>query len=260
MFFWYRDAVVCYTYLADVAYNGHPSAASPSGHLERIERDIRRSRWFTRGWTLQELLVPRRLEFYSQDWKLLGSRKQFADAISSMTRTGRPFLLGRDLELASIAQKMSWAATRRITRAGDVAYCLLGIFDVNMPLIYGEGAKAFQRLQETLCTTYPMDPSLFAWGKIVDTTTTGATADEFFRTKVLPWKPDQEYSRLRGLLARSPLDFFDSHSIQHRGVSLHRRELLPLAAPPGRFPGLCRERNRPARVSAAPGCKEPGPA
>jgi hypothetical protein len=82
--------------------------------------------------------------------------------ISSITRIGRNFLDGEIIELASIAQKMSWAATRQTTRSEDQAYCLLGIFDINMPLLYGERHKAFQRLQEPLLTTYSEDHSLLA--------------------------------------------------------------------------------------------------
>jgi len=125
-----------------------------------------KSRWFTRGWTLQELLAPPVVRFYSAHWVFLGSRDVLGSQITDITRIDRDFLQGRDLRLASIAQRMSWAALRETSRREDIAYCLLGIFDIHMPLLYGEGTKAFIRLQEEIMKSV-FDYSLFAWG-IVD--------------------------------------------------------------------------------------------
>jgi hypothetical protein len=206
MFKWYRSADVCYAYLDDV-----PSASCKS--QEAKEDKIRNSRWFTRGWTLQELLAPREVLFYSQDWDLLGSRTEFADLISSVTRIQRRFLGTQDLNLASIAQKMSWAATRRTTRLEDQAYSLLGIVDVNMPLIYGEGSKAFQRLQETLIKVYPEDLSVFAWGNAVVGMPSDVSPEVARSTAPIPWKPPPANPILTGLLAPSPDDFAKSGNI-----------------------------------------------
>lgn len=157
MYAWYREAHVCYAYLSDVP------------DIERSERDslrlFRESRWFTRGWTLQELIAPRGLIFYSQSWKKIGDRsdKFLLGTISGITGIPTSILTGKDtLHQISLAKKMSWAARRVTTRVEDVAYCLLGIFDVNMPLLYGEGTKAFTRLQEEIIET-SNDHTIFCW-------------------------------------------------------------------------------------------------
>lgn len=156
MYTWYRGAEVCYAYLSDV----------PELDVEQEDplRLFRQSRWFHRGWTLQELIGPRQMVFYSQTWTRIGDRSQFlAGAISSVTGIEVSLLQGRtDLHEVSIAKKMSWAATRQTSRVEDVAYCLLGIFDVNIPLLYGEGSKAFIRLQEEIIRT-SNDHTIFCW-------------------------------------------------------------------------------------------------
>ncbi|KAG7063824.1 HET domain-containing protein [Colletotrichum scovillei] len=156
MFRWYQEAGICLAYLSDVVY-------SEPGDDE-CKTSLAGSRWFTRGWTLQELLAPLSLDFYSQDWTRLGSRTLFRSAIEKTTGIERNYLSGeRRLDSASVAERMSWASQRITTRVEDTAYCLLGIFDINMPLIYGEGIKAFQRLQEAIIRDND-DQSIFAWG------------------------------------------------------------------------------------------------
>lgn len=151
MFRWYQDAVACYVYLSDVP--SQPDLLQFSC-----------SRWFSRGWTLQELLAPPSLTFYSRRWKRLGTRRSLRDEISEITSIHRDALSGRihDIKQFSIAQKMSWAASRQTTRKEDIAYCLMGLFGVNMPLLYGEGEQAFIRLQEKIMED-SVDQSLFAW-------------------------------------------------------------------------------------------------
>ncbi|KAK4575370.1 hypothetical protein LTR86_001224 [Recurvomyces mirabilis] len=147
MYAWYAHAAVCYVYLSDV-----PAQASLSG-----------SKWFTRGWTLQELLAPRNVAFYDQNWSFLGTKETLCDDLGAVTRIDRHMLLGeRTLETYSIAQRMSWAADRETTRIEDRAYSLLGLFDINMPMLYGEGEKAFLRLQEEIIK-YSDDHTIFAW-------------------------------------------------------------------------------------------------
>lgn len=138
MFQWYKKSEMCIAYLSDVSV--------PQG---KSEDAIFKARWWTRGWTLQELIAPSELRFYSSTWQDLGSKMEWVKAISQ--QIGIPIgALQGDLSMtvASAAQKFSWAAKRQTTRIEDEAYCLLGIFDVNMPLLYGEGSKAFRRLQE----------------------------------------------------------------------------------------------------------------
>ncbi|KAH9909538.1 HET-domain-containing protein, partial [Xylariomycetidae sp. FL2044] len=164
MFAWYRDSAVCYAYLADVE-------AKRAGSLER-------SRWFTRGWTLQELLAPKQVVFFDLAWRYMGDRKELAGKISAITRIHIGALHDRStIHDFSIAQRMSWAADRHTTREEDIAYCLLGIFDINMPLLYGEGLKAFRRLQEEIIKVSD-DQSILAW-ELVDSSSslqTGALA------------------------------------------------------------------------------------
>jgi hypothetical protein len=109
-----------------------------------ISNDLERSRWFTRGWTLQKLLAPVYIEFYAQGWHRLGSRTRLVDRLVRATNIEKRFLLDRQLIFsASIATKFSWASLRQTTRAEDMAYCLLGLVDVNMPMLYGKGHRAF---------------------------------------------------------------------------------------------------------------------
>ena len=154
MYAWYGQADVCYAYLADVPTN------------EDHEKDgscFRKSRWFTRGWTLQELLAPRHLVFLSENWKLLGSKFALMELVHRTTNVSPEALLEpRSLDKFSVAQRLSWAAKRETTRVEDRAYSLLGIFDINIPILYGEGERAFRRLQEEIMRRIP-DQTLFAW-------------------------------------------------------------------------------------------------
>jgi hypothetical protein len=155
MFRWYRNALVCLVYLADVPTN--------LGQDE-MESKIRKSNWFERGWTLQELLAPQSVKFFNQCWEFLFDKTEKRDLIKEITCIDVHVLLDRDmLDVTGTAKKMSWAASRTTTRKEDLAYCLLGIFDVNMPLLYGEGDKAFVRLQEEIIRQSG-DLSIFAWG------------------------------------------------------------------------------------------------
>lgn len=158
MFKWYQDAEICYAFLSDVS----TSTRAPTTSRQDLHK-ITASQWFTRGWTLQELIAPRAVHFYSQQWDFLGSRNAAAEAIQLATGISTRALLGQDLLGISIYQRMRWASTRTTTRPEDMAYCLLGIFDVNIPLLYGEGKKkAFQRLQEEILRK-STDLSLFLW-------------------------------------------------------------------------------------------------
>lgn len=164
MFNWYGDAEICYAYLSDVL---------GSGDVDQKLRDFAKSRWFKRGWTLQELIAPTIVVFFAQDWSVIGSRSSllgtiaqttsidrafFSDGLLSVSRTSNHNRLGQ----YSVAQKMSWASKRDTTRVEDKAYCLLGIFGVNLPLLYGEGKMAFIRLQEEIMKR-SSDHSIFAW-------------------------------------------------------------------------------------------------
>jgi hypothetical protein len=148
MFAWYRDADICYVYLADVP---------PVMPNEALEGDsvFNSSRWFTRGWTLQELVAPSTVVFYSNLWTLIGTKSSLSRQISVITGIDVRCVMNQEaLGSYSISQRMSWASQRVTTREEDMAYCLMGIFDLNMPLLYGEGRKAFRRLQEEIIRLY----------------------------------------------------------------------------------------------------------
>ncbi|PMD63972.1 HET-domain-containing protein [Hyaloscypha bicolor E] len=153
MFRWYREADICYAYLDDVCSSEDPAQASSS---------FQSSRWFTRGWTLQELLAPYEVAFLAKDWKEIGTKQSLSSIISGRTKIDEFTLVNCTWDHASIACKMSWASSRNTTRVEDKAYSLMGLFDVNMPLIYGEGRKAFYRLQLEIMKMSD-DQSIFAW-------------------------------------------------------------------------------------------------
>jgi hypothetical protein len=119
--------------------------------------------------TLQELLAPSDVVIYDTAWQLIGTRDELAANIADITKINASYLRtdASDFTNPSIAEKMSWASTRQTKRIEDTAYCLLGIFDVNMPLLYGEGAKAFYRLQEEIMKQ-SNDQSTFIWSQTSD--------------------------------------------------------------------------------------------
>lgn len=162
MFRWYELAKRCFAYLADV---------SASEHLSVEGSSFRRCRWFKRGWTLQELLAPIEVAFYDKDWKPISTRENIGGLIVVITGIRPRYLsnayrregIYHTLSTVSVAERMSWMYKRETTRPEDLAYCLLGIFDINMPMLYGEGSKAFQRLQEEIMKKSD-DNTLLSWG------------------------------------------------------------------------------------------------
>jgi hypothetical protein len=182
MYRWYKEAQVCIAYLADV-----PSEDSPRSLYSALAM----SRWFTRGWTLQELIAPPTVKFYGRDWREIGTKWSLQKIISEVTGIPVEVLTTGDLRDISVAQRMSWASRRETTRHEDLAYCLMGLFDVNMPILYGEGERAFTRLQEEIINI-SNDHSLFAWQALKD-----SLSDRIYR----------------GLLADFPSDFVHSSQI-----------------------------------------------
>ena len=161
MFHYYSCSDVCYVYLHDV-----PSGCDPTSPGSAFTQ----SRWYKRGWTLQELLAPKNVVFMAQDWSYLGTKYGLADVLEQNIYNIPPARVLRfetDMSEMSVAQRMSWAAYRTTTRVEDEAYSLFGLFGVNMPTLYGEGRNAFYRLQEAIMNTSP-DTSLLAWLGILD--------------------------------------------------------------------------------------------
>lgn len=189
MYQWYADAKVCYVHLGDIQLSA-----------VRLEMTfLARSAWFTRGWTLQELIAPNNVVFFVQDWTSIGTKHDLSSTISTITGIDEEILMGtKRPQETSIARRMSWASHRETTRKEDIAYCLLGLFDVSIPLLYGEGDKAFFRLQEEIMKNSD-DQTLFAWH--------ACSPKDVQDIVHLDLKP------VSGLLALSPAQFADSADI-----------------------------------------------
>lgn len=204
MFQLYASSVICYAYLSDLDPDGGVDAENQTSQFAR-------SRWFRRAWTLQELIAPKNVEFYDRDWNSRGTKEDLSRAISAITGIDGDVL--RDSSALSqipVARRMSWAAGRETTRLEDNAYSLLGIFDVNMPMLYGEGEKAFIRLQEEIAKE-TNDLTLFAWQAVkTNEEDSGRPASQ----------------KYRGILAKSPAEFANSGDVVPRSDHKFNEEFV----------------------------------
>lgn len=230
MFRWYQRAEVCYVYLSDLEAPTPPEQ-QPRGSEQQQQQVLIRSsaehcRWFTRSWTLQELIAPPHIDFFDQNWTLCFTKAAASEALSLITGISVDILQHeRDLSTVSVAQKMSWAATRQSTRIEDAAYSLLGIFGIHMPMLYGEEGMAFQRLQTEIIASWP-DLSILAW-----TLQDGGAEDECF-SGAMASAPSlfRNCGRVESLTNQSFLDF----SMSNRGIRLRAQfGLLDVEGAPG---------------------------
>ncbi|UKZ94417.1 uncharacterized protein TrAFT101_009289 [Trichoderma asperellum] len=221
MYQWYWNSDVCYAYLSDVSIPTDRTDAD--GRLLFKASDLQpfqRSQWFTRGWTLQELLAPRALIFVDQTWKKFGTAydlESFIETATSIQVRRHVHRSRTRSEILQVGQCMSWAATRTTTRIEDRAYSLLGLFDVNLPMMYGEGGRAFQRLQEEILRVYE-DASILAWSH--------ADADTGFAPNGLAPSPDhfRQFPRLIDKMSNSNFEFATINpTLTHRGVQVTLR-------------------------------------
>lgn len=203
MYRWYKAAHMCYVYMEDVRKHDLGSSKDDG----ETSRRFASSRWWTRGWTLQELIAPAQVEFYDGAWQWLGTKKSLESGIAAITTVDVGVLRGEDLSSRSVGLRMSWAAQRRTSRLEDMAYCLLGLFDVNMPMLYGEGIRAFGRLQEEIMKTTE-DYTLFIWPSSV--------ADSASHNTI-------------GLLATSPKDFCIPPVLVANGCDYGRISNMPIS-------------------------------
>ncbi|KAK4169764.1 heterokaryon incompatibility protein-domain-containing protein, partial [Cladorrhinum sp. PSN259] len=227
MFNWYRWSSVCFAYIEDLVLPGSDVDFS------WLSKDVT-YRWFTRGWTLQELIAPQEVEFYTRSWRHCGNKSSLVDSLSRVTGIDKTILLdNKRLSALPVARRMSWASRRQTTRVEDMAYCLLGIFSVNMPMLYGEGDRAFIRLQEEIAKETD-DLSMFAWIE----SRGPSTANTFEPAEYLsgPGSVLENFHEFSGILASSPRGFancgdimrfrnpldpaFDTFSMTNNGVKL----------------------------------------
>lgn len=208
MFYWYRNAEICLTYLCDVRKDSDPS------RIFKIKGSSEDSEWFRRGWTLQELLAPQQLSFYDTEWNYLGTRSQLVNELQTVTGIDIKYLRGgTTFRSACIATRMSWMANRTTKRKEDLAYSMLGIFHLTMPISYsvGEREHAFERLQKILLEK-SYDESLFAWRMPHDFI--GAKSQSW---ELDGWRPDEW-----GLLAPHPCCFAESQHFTLVGEAIGR--------------------------------------
>ena len=157
---WYENSRICYAYLHDVPGSSFPIAKDNA----RYPKSNGWPEWFSRGWTLQEMIAPGNVQFFNKDWHPIGDKRTLSPILEDITRVPQDILKGGlSSNRPCVAQIMSWAAYRTTTRVEDRAYSLMGLLDVNMPMLYGEGKKAFHRLQLEIIRT-SNDHSIFAWG------------------------------------------------------------------------------------------------
>lgn len=224
MFRWYQNAGICYAYLDDVDVDkiidcpdfdldgiaGRHNVADPMSfpHMA-LKAFLIKAKWFTRGWTLQELLAPPYLVFVDQAWRRIGTRESWADEIKQASRIEARHLTNfspTDFISCSIAMRFSWASRRLTTVEEDETYSLLGLFGISLPLIYGEGRwRAFNRLQRELITVYN-DDSIFAW--------------KFEQSRNMRSAESQEKANEhgRGILAPSIREYWDASNIEALGL------------------------------------------
>ncbi|KAI1109669.1 heterokaryon incompatibility protein-domain-containing protein [Nemania sp. NC0429] len=227
MFRWYQRAGICYAYLDDVDADkvlaneaflidqdlddiaGKDNVADPSSfpHMA-LKAFMIKAKWFTRGWTLQELLAPPYLVFVDRAWRRIGTRESWADEIEKASRIEARHLTSfspTDFTSCSIAMRLSWASRRETTVEEDETYSLLGLFGISLPLIYGEGRlRAFNRLQRELITVYN-DDSIFAWKSLESSSGKHAL------------RAHQQGYTSGGVLAPSIREFWDAFSVKSFG-------------------------------------------
>jgi hypothetical protein len=217
MFQWYKRSATCYVYLSDLKASADVSLV------------LKHCRWFRRGWTLQELIAPREVSFFDQNWNFKGRKAFLLDEISAITGIGSTVLNHTSpLSSVTVATRMSWAARRETTREEDAGYCLLGIFDVNMPLLYGEGLKAFKRLQEEIIKS-SCDLSIFAW-----TTEPSQNGQHTRQYSGILAESAKAFSRSNRIIANKKFAFHTDFSVTNRGIRIHTNLIgLPTQHPQG---------------------------
>lgn len=209
MYAWYKNSAVCYVYLHDVDHDIDQDALISA---------LSKAEWFKRGWTLQELIAPDNVYFFARNWSKIGSKATWASTLHEITHIREKILLGIPCDPPSIAERMSWAVGRKTQKIEDRAYSLMGLFGIHMSIIYGEGEKAFRRLQLEIMKSSD-DQTIFAW----------LDSMEF-----------PHPSRMRGSLASAP-DFFLWGS-PHPLINIDHSQFVGCLPQPGGWRNLFRKR------------------
>ena len=222
MYRWYENSRICYAYLHDVHGSSFPTARNN----KKYPNSKGWPEWFSRGWTLQEMIAPRNLQFFNKDWHFIGDKRTLSPILEAITRVPQHILKeGLSLNRPCVARIMSWAANRTTTRVEDRAYSLMGLLDVNMPMLYGEGKKSFHRLQLEIIRT-SNDHSIFAWsceGTKVRVGSVLADDPSFFREcdEMELMEPDEfEESLDKYYMSKSDRDRFGTFPITNRGIQI----------------------------------------
>ena len=216
MYRYYKESKVCYAYLADV---------------DSSQGSFAHSRWFTRGWTLQELIAPDRVEFYGNNWRYLGNKINLREDIIAASGIPESALYHtKSLDSFPVAQRLSWAAKRRTTRTEDAAYCLIGLLGIEMGLLYGEGSLAFKRLWETILQSRE-DYSIFLYTGLVNRFKTWESPPSINETQEYPLNsrhtPRRTIENWDGLEQHSPIDVISARSFAEYLPPIEREPLAP---------------------------------
>ena len=220
MYRWYANARVCYAYLHDVDGPSFPTDKDNG----KYPKSNGWPEWFSRGWTLQEMIAPQNLQFFIKDWQPIGDKKMLAPTLERITGVPVHILAdGLEGNRPCIAQIISWAASRTTTRVEDRAYSLMGLLDVNMPMLYGEGRKAFHRLQLEIIRS-SNDQSIFAWGFYSPRVRIGSIlADDpsdFKDCSMVTLLNHSTFSKEFPELSSTNTDHFDVFPITNRGIQV----------------------------------------
>jgi hypothetical protein len=227
MWKWYENSHCCYAYLKDVH-------ASPSWDQPSFESQFENSEWFRRGWTLQELLAPRKVIFLNSSWFSVGTRRDSAAMVEKACGIPQNALILRDHSIQlhdTVAARMSWSRDRKTSRKEDEAYCLMGLFSVNMPLLYGEGPAAFRRLCEEILKMSNDDSLLLHGGEDIlpDSPTAYEHPSKYVCARYRPSNPRHEtsYTMTKGHLYMQHTRVVDIHLTgPMSGIQLQLRYII----------------------------------
>ena len=222
MYHWYERSARCYAYLHDVSDSSFPT--NPDHRTYKKFNGW--PEWFSRGWTLQELIAPNDVQFFNQDWQPIGDKRTHSRTLQAITRVPQNILTnGFSLTRPCVAQIMSWAADRKTSRVEDQAYSLMGLLGVNMAMLYGEGKRAFQRLQLEIIRM-SNDQSIFAWdpdGKIGRSGSVVADEPSYFRacSGMQTMEIDKFKKTLKADMSTEEEERLGSFLVTNRGIQIY---------------------------------------